>query len=103
MTEADAAGEPAAVLRSGARREPSTHQLRLLVVLAQELHFGRAAERMCMTQPSFSQQIRALEERLGVPLIDRTSRTVGFTTAGNAVLSQGPRGVAVDAPPSSAR
>ncbi|WP_406349218.1 LysR family transcriptional regulator [Streptomyces sp. NBC_00144] len=69
-----------------ARRDPSTHQLRLFLVLAQELHFSRAAARMFMTQPAFSQQIRALEKRIGVPLIERTSRKVELTAAGQALL-----------------
>ncbi|MFE3638050.1 LysR family transcriptional regulator [Streptomyces sp. NPDC059168] len=69
-----------------ARRDPSTHQLRLFLALAQELHFGRAATRMFMTQPAFSQQIRALEKRIGVPLIERTSRKVELTPAGQALL-----------------
>ena len=66
--------------------DPSTHQLRLFLALADELHFGRAAARLFMTQPAFSQQIRALERRLGLQLIDRTSRSVELTSAGHALL-----------------
>ncbi len=70
------------------RREPSVHQLRLFLALAEERHFGRAAARLFMTQPAFSQQIRALEDRLGVRLVDRTSRTVELTPAGCHLLPE---------------
>ncbi|MEU3220216.1 LysR family transcriptional regulator [Streptomyces sp. NPDC006971] len=66
--------------------DPSTHQLRLFLALAEELHFGRAAARLLITQPAFSQQIRSLERRLGLQLIDRTSRTVELTSSGHALL-----------------
>ncbi|MFE0360821.1 LysR family transcriptional regulator [Streptomyces griseoaurantiacus] len=62
--------------------EPSVHQLRLLLVLAEELHFGRAAARVYVTQPAFSQQIRFLERRLGVALVERGGRAVRLTAAG---------------------
>jgi DNA-binding transcriptional LysR family regulator len=71
----------------GVRRDPSTHQLRLFLVLAQELHFGRAATRLFMTQPAFSQQIRALERILSLDLVDRTSRRVALTPAGQALIA----------------
>jgi DNA-binding transcriptional LysR family regulator len=70
----------------GDRREPSIHQLRLLLGLATHLHFGRAAEALQISQSALSMQIRALEERLGVRLIERTSRTAELTTAGRALL-----------------
>jgi DNA-binding transcriptional LysR family regulator len=69
------------------RGDPSTHQLRLFLLLAQEQHFGRAAHRAFMTQPAFSQQIRALERRLGLTLVARGTRTAGLTEAGQALLS----------------
>jgi DNA-binding transcriptional LysR family regulator len=69
------------------RRDPSTHQLRLFLLLADELHFRRAAQRAFMTQPAFSQQIRSLERRLGLTLVDRHTRTAGLTEAGQALLS----------------
>lgn len=72
----------------GNDRDPSTHQLRLFLVLARELHFGRAAERLFMTQPSLSRQIRLLENRLGVALLDRTSRSVRLTPAGRELLPE---------------
>jgi len=62
--------------------------LRLFLVLAEELHFGRAAARPVHDQPAFSQQIRALESRLGIALVERTSRTVALTAAGAALLPE---------------
>ncbi|MFJ9408793.1 LysR family transcriptional regulator [Streptomyces sp. NPDC101393] len=66
--------------------DPTVHQLRSLLTLAEELHFGRAAARLYLTQPALSQQIRNLEHRLGVKLFTRTSRRVEVTPMGHALL-----------------
>ncbi|MEU1892793.1 LysR family transcriptional regulator [Streptomyces pristinaespiralis] len=70
---------------SGGSAEPSVHQLRLFLALSEELHFGRAAARLFMTQSALSRQIQDLERRLGVPLFARDSRTVRLTDAGSAL------------------
>lgn len=69
-------------------KDPSIRRLRLFLLLAEEMHFGRAAARAFMTQPAFSQQIASLERHLGVPLIERSTRTAGLTPAGKDLLDQ---------------
>jgi DNA-binding transcriptional LysR family regulator len=63
-------------------------QLRCFVAVAEELHFSRAAERLNMTQPPLSRQIRMLEHHVGAQLLERNSRAVYLTVAGKAFLHE---------------
>lgn len=66
-------------------------QLEYVIAVAEELHFGRAAERMHVTQQSVSEQVRRLERELGGPLFTRTSRRVMLTSVGETFLPEARR------------
>src|SRR5579862_1203005 len=63
-------------------------EIRAFLALADELHFGHAADRLGITQSRVSQLLRSLETKLGEPLVRRTSRRVSLTPAGTRLLSE---------------
>src|SRR5215467_9549415 len=62
--------------------------LRAFVAVAEELNFGRAAERLYISQPALSRQIRALEQLVGCELLRRSTHNVELTVAGEALLDR---------------
>lgn len=66
-------------------------QLQHVVLLAEESHFGRAAERACLSQPAFSRSVAALEEAIGMRLFDRGPGFVRLTSSGEQVMARARR------------
>ena len=67
---------------------PPVRQLQYLVALREELHFGKAARSLNVTQSTLSSGIRELETSLGITLVERTNRSVSFTTAGEKITDR---------------
>ena len=82
-------------MSSGGALDPRL--LRAFTVLAEELHFGRAAERLYVAQPAVSQQLQRLEDQLGVRLFERSTQHVSLTPAGEAILPYARQAVAAAA------
>ena len=82
-------------MSSGGALDPRL--LRAFTVLAEELHFGRAAERLYVAQPAVSQQLQRLEDQLGVRLFERSTQHVSLTAEGEATLPYARQAVAAAA------
>ncbi len=76
------------VVSAGYDDTVETRELRYFVTVAEELHFGRAAQRLSMAQPPLSRAIQQLERRLGVVLLHRGSRAITLTEAGSVLLRE---------------
>jgi LysR family transcriptional regulator, benzoate and cis,cis-muconate-responsive activator of ben and cat genes len=75
-----------------------TRELRYFVAVAEESHFGRAAQRLGIAQPALTRAVQKMERRLGTPLFVRAGRTIHLTAAGTVLLDEGRHALdAVDA------
>jgi len=81
---------------TGLLRPLELRQYRYFAVLAEELHFARAAERLCIGQSNLSREIRALEDQIGVRLFYRTSRHTELAAAGERLLDHARRVLAAE-------
>ncbi len=72
----------------GRMKNMDIKKLQYFIAVAEELHFNRAAEKLNMTQPPLSQQIQALENEIGVKLLERNKRQVRLTSAGAVFLEE---------------
>lgn len=88
VLEADPSSAHLPAIEREVRMSFELRHLRNFVVVAEELHFGRAARRLAMSQPPLSVSIRQLEEAVGTRLLDRDSKGVRLTAAGTAFLSE---------------
>ncbi|MFI4914350.1 MAG: LysR family transcriptional regulator, partial [Steroidobacterales bacterium] len=76
---------------ASARSDLKLKDLRYLVAVADTRHFGRAAAKCCISQPTLSAQLRKLESYLGVQLVERRPRRVALTEAGEAIAARARR------------
>ena len=91
MPDVTSMGEP--VLDQAPRSTSTLQQLRVFLVLGEELHFGRAAERLVLSQPYVSRTLAALEGRVGGKLMERTSRRVSLTRLRGSLPRRAEHGV----------
>lgn len=75
-------------MREGLPAALNVHELRVFLVLAEELHFGRTADRLYLSQPQVSRSLASLERRIGARLVERTSRKVRLTPLGVSLRAE---------------